>query len=94
MLANALSKVVVVPDQSQLKNKPLIAKWKAGVNKLQVSPSSESECNGEWPFLIGIRILAEKLVSLTSFLLFCKVITLEKRRIFILLYLHEYIVQK
>ncbi|XP_044745843.1 regulator of G-protein signaling loco isoform X2 [Coccinella septempunctata] len=46
ILGNAISKGAVTPDQNLLKNKPLIAKWKAGVNKLQVSPSSEKLVEG------------------------------------------------
>ncbi|XP_045461609.1 regulator of G-protein signaling loco isoform X2 [Harmonia axyridis] len=45
ILGNTISKCVVSPDQNQLK-KPLIAKWKAGANKLQVSPSSEKLVEG------------------------------------------------
>ncbi|KAL3289063.1 hypothetical protein HHI36_003505, partial [Cryptolaemus montrouzieri] len=46
LLLSASSKTAAItPEHNNLKNKPLIAKWKTGVNKLQVSPSSESECN-------------------------------------------------
>ncbi|KAK9891093.1 hypothetical protein WA026_013414 [Henosepilachna vigintioctopunctata] len=57
LLTNAVNKIAVTtpetppPQQQQQnqlqapKNRPLIAKWKAGANKLQVSPCSETECN-------------------------------------------------